>query len=207
MSLFSQYFYSQTLFPYAVKAMEFLTGSALYAGSRLFSYLEIYYISNFDGTHRQIKAGCINELEGRATPDKWEDPEIVGENRCNAHTVLRSFRSIENALAFWSNGDVDEQQFCHKLLLTGRPGLPDATKVWQFLLVGCPSDAPNGWQLHGLDVSKDNWATVALPAHWQCLGFDTPIYTNTVYPVGFFVCTNRTVCYDLIYTNVFLVSV
>lgn len=183
MSWFSKYFYSQALFPYASKAMEFVAGSAVYAGSYIFSYLELMYIRDFDTKHRQIKATDVRTDEKSTVSEKWENPEIVGENRRSAHTVLHSFRSADKALKYWSDEQVDEQVYCNKMLLTGYPGLPNPDKLWQFLLVGSPVDAPHGWELRGFDTSTGHWSDVSLPAHWQCQGFDIPIYTNTVYPV------------------------
>lgn len=180
MSWLSKLFYSQSIFPFAARAVEFIAGTAVYAGSYLFGYLEAKYIKDFDSKHRQTVVPAGSNAEGSCAPD-WENPEVVGRNRQKAHTVLRSFRSIEAARSYWTRGGADEERYCNKFLLTGTTGNPSTDKEWKFLLVGCPAAAPSGWWEHG--ESSEGWAGVALPAHWQCQGFDVPIYTNTVYPV------------------------
>ncbi|CAM9104921.1 unnamed protein product, partial [Ectocarpus fasciculatus] len=143
---------------------------------------EAKYIKDFDSKHRQTVVPAGSNAEGSCAPD-WENPEVVGRNRQKAHTVLRSFRSIEAARSYWTSGGADEERYCNKFLLTGTTGNPSTDKEWKFLLVGCPAAAPSGWWEHG--ESSEGWAGVALPAHWQCQGFDVPIYTNTVYPFRF----------------------
>ena len=191
MSWISKLLYSQSIFPYVVRAVEFIAGTATYAGSYLFGYLEARYIKDFDSKHRQAKpVTAETPREDGGVPD-WENPEIVGRNRRNAHTVLRSFRSAEAAFSYWASGGADEEKYCKKFLLTGAAGSPPTEKEWKFLLVGCPAAAPGGWweQVR----ADEGWVDVALPAHWQCQGFDIPIYTNTVYPVSTTTCSLHTV--------------
>jgi hypothetical protein len=190
----ASYFYSQNVFPYAARALDYITGSTLYAGSFAFALLEKLYMKNFDTKHRQRKLSpSLSAEQQQAGPElgnDWEDPEIVGKNRMHAHTVLRSFRSAEHALLYWADASMAprEREHCHKMLLTGAAGTPeqDTARSWEFSLVGSPELAPANWHHPEYSTGEDpsSWAAVSLPAHWQCQGFDTPLYTNTVYPVS-----------------------
>lgn len=185
MSWISKYFYSQGVFPYAARALEYITGTVVYAGTFLFYYLEKAYIRDFDSKHRQhrLEASLNNTDSEESRICDWENPEVVGRNKTHAHTVLRSFTSVEAALNFWVSSVPNEEVACNKLFLTGAAGEPDALKVWMFHLVGSVELAPSDWQHFRYAPRPGLWKPIALPGHWQCQGFDIPIYTNTVYPV------------------------
>ena len=183
MSWISKYFYSESIFPYASKAFDFITGTMVYAGGYVFTYLERAYIRDFDKKHRQqcLSSSPINKDEDEKVD--WENPTVVGRNRQPAHTVLRAFRSVDLAKSYWADMTADDEFYCRKILLTGPPGVPDPDKIWRFKLVGNPTLAPAEWFLPEFDLWDHSWSNISLPGHWQCQGYDIPIYTNTVYPV------------------------
>ena len=106
------------------------------------------------------------------------------------HTPLRSFPSTGAALAFWrvGGGDAGERAAVESALEGERVvGLPSTTQLllssetdWRFLLAPTPQQAPRGFQEPSFD--DGSWSSLPVPANWQLHGFDTPIYSNIVYP-------------------------
>jgi beta-galactosidase len=102
------------------------------------------------------------------------------------HTVLKSFVSSGHSRVFWESGGKPSgiQSHCNIYNLTGVVGVPDITQSWKFFLVGSPEAAPHGWEKSSYPLAE-TWKDMALPSHWQCQGYDVPIYTNTAYPFRF----------------------
>jgi beta-galactosidase len=89
----------------------------------------------------------------------WENPAVQQINTLTGHAPLHGFESVQTA----------QQQQSKRHLLNGD---------WQFALFARPELLP-------LDIVDANYVfpdTIAVPANWQLLGFDKPIYTNVQYP-------------------------
>lgn len=186
--------YSRAVMDRLIPFVEYLMLDGLYSGTAAFAFFEWLYIRGFDKNTRQrqaLQAGASgSSAAAEAEVDDWENPEVVSRNRRFTHTQLRSFDSKGNAINFWKlyGGSAEGRAKCLKnvFYLTGQAGQPDPAKIWEFSLVGKPSDSPYGWEKKDYKpLSASSWAAVALPAHWQLQGYDVPIYTNTQYPFEF----------------------
>mgnify|MGYP005780644965 FL=1 len=65
----------------------------------------------------------------------------------------------------------------------GKDGDPTAECLdgeWDFKFVKKVSLIPEGYEKTGARL--DGFTKIKVPSEWQIEGFDTPIYTNTVYP-------------------------
>ena len=51
---------------------------------------------------------------------------------------------------------------------------------WKFAFCKNPSEIPVGYEKDGADLSS--FGEIKVPSEWQIEGFDTPIYTNYIYP-------------------------
>ncbi|MFA6293625.1 MAG: sugar-binding domain-containing protein, partial [Victivallales bacterium] len=94
-----------------------------------------------------------------------ETPSLVHQNRLPARTEFLSYRKAADAVAF------DR---------TASPWLHSLDGDWRFHLADCPNHIPPGFQSDGFEDL--NWDMIPVPSHWQCLGYDTPRYTNATYP-------------------------
>ena len=90
------------------------------------------------------------------------DPRFVSDNRMPAHSDHRWFRDEVEAAAGTSS---------YEQLLSG---------VWKFHYAASPSDAIEGFEAVGFDVS--GWDDIPVPAHIQLQGYDLPQYVNVQYP-------------------------
>ncbi len=90
----------------------------------------------------------------------WENPGVVQVGRLRAHTPLRSFRSVSDALN-------EQDHRCRSL-----------NGQWSFTLFDRPEAVTPEF------IERPDWApgTIEVPLNWQCAGFDRPIYTNVQYP-------------------------
>jgi beta-galactosidase len=55
--------------------------------------------------------------------------------------------------------------------------------MWRFKYFNSVTDVPDGFYKEGHPL--DNWDCIPVPSNWQMHGYDTPNYTNTVYPFPF----------------------
>ena len=51
---------------------------------------------------------------------------------------------------------------------------------WKFAFCKNPSEIPVGYEKEGADLSS--FGEIKVPSEWQIEGFDTPVYTNYIYP-------------------------
>ena len=51
---------------------------------------------------------------------------------------------------------------------------------WKFRFCNTPSEIPAGYEKEGADLSS--FGEINVPSEWQIEGYDTPIYTNYIYP-------------------------
>jgi beta-galactosidase len=143
------------------------------------------YFRNFDESQRQAMPEA--QKQDPSSPADWENPEVISRRKRSPHTPLRSFTSSQAALNYWK-GQTQQQTetttTTQIFYLTGDVGEPDIDKQWRFCLLGSPESTPKDWQRIDF-AAASQWDRIALPNHWQCQGYDTPIYTNTGYPFRF----------------------
>lgn len=94
-----------------------------------------------------------------------ENPDILHCNRLSARSEFHSYPDAASALTRDPMASPWHQS------LDGD---------WKFLLADCPGHVPPEFRNSGFDDSS--WDVIPVPSHWQCLGYDTPRYTNTKYP-------------------------
>lgn len=94
----------------------------------------------------------------------WENPQMIGQNKELAHSTYIPFRTVEEALTQKRN-----QSVFYKTL----------NGTWKFSLAQKPADRPLDFFKPGYDVS--GWDNIRVPANWELLGYDVPIYVNHQY--------------------------
>lgn len=111
-------------------------------------------------------------LEGKTQENKtassnlaeWQNIAVYGINKEPAHSNLMPFRTVNEALTLKKNQSV------YYKTLSGK---------WKFNFVHKPADRPVDFFKVGYDDSK--WDYIAMPANWELLGYDYPIYVNHQY--------------------------
>jgi beta-galactosidase len=96
----------------------------------------------------------------------WENPQVVGINKLQAHATGVPFADQASAL---------------KRDSAASPWLRDLNGDWDFKLVANPGVVPEGFW--NLDYAVGNWDTIRVPSNWTMQGFDKPIYTNVQMPI------------------------
>ena len=98
-------------------------------------------------------------------PKPWEDPGICLVNKEAAHAHFIPFATAEQA----QTEDKWQSSFIKSL-----------NGTWQFHLAQNPSERPFWFFKNDFDTRK--WDNIQVPANWEIVGFDYPIYTNVKYP-------------------------
>lgn len=98
-------------------------------------------------------------------PKPWEDPGIFEVNKEEAHAHFIPFANAEQART------ADKWQSPYVESLNG---------TWQFHLAQNPSERPFWFFKNDFDTRE--WDQIEVPANWEVVGFDYPIYTNVKYP-------------------------
>lgn len=179
----SQRSFTDTLY----RNLFWLSTTVLFDGGNVFAFVQVLYRRYFDTNIRQKVTYEVGEIVDH------ENSKIVGRNRRPAHAFLRSLKSTDECLRYWSDNDRLESALENIFYLTGEPGKPINDQSWKFRLVGSPKESPAGWELPDFKAESassskkptGSWDSIALPGHWQLQGYDTPLYTNTVYPFAF----------------------
>ena len=94
-----------------------------------------------------------------------ENPTFLQHNRLPARSELFSYQNEADAIAFER---------------TASPWSKSLDGDWRFHLADCPNHVPSGFQ--SASFNDTAWDVIPVPSHWQCLGYDTPRYTNAIYP-------------------------
>ncbi|MDY3767715.1 MAG: glycoside hydrolase family 2 TIM barrel-domain containing protein [Lachnospiraceae bacterium] len=120
-----------------------------------------------DGSGQTTVTDTVQEGEAPAFPgEEWYDGNDVYQvNREDAHTIFKSYDSVEAARVREEETQVDYQ------LLNGD---------WKFMLSDNPSGRNNEFQDPSYDVS--GWDDITVPSNWQTEGYDYPKYTDTRLP-------------------------
>ena len=98
-------------------------------------------------------------------PKPWEDPAIYQVNKEAPHAHFIPFASAEQART------ADKWQ---------SPFLKSLNGTWQFHLAKNSSERPFWFFKNDFDTRQ--WNEIQVPANWEVVGFDYPIYTNVKYP-------------------------
>lgn len=120
-----------------------------------------------DGSGQNVGADTVQEEVAPAFPgEEWYDQRDVFQvNREDAHTIFKSYNSVETARVRQEDTAVDYQ------LLNGK---------WKFMLSENPSGRNNEFFDPSYDVS--GWDEITVPSNWQTEGYDYPKYTDTRLP-------------------------
>ncbi|WP_369692150.1 sugar-binding domain-containing protein [Formosa haliotis] len=97
--------------------------------------------------------------------NEWENPKIVGRNKEPARASFVMFDNETSALI-----DSPEKSKYYQSL----------NGTWKFNIVKNPTDRPQNF--YQTNLNDTDWKTIQVPSNWELQGFDTPIYTNIVYP-------------------------
>ncbi len=108
-----------------------------------------------------------SNLYGQESVHDWENSEIFGINKEEAHNTSIPFATFEQA----KKGDRESSPY-YKLL--------DGN--WKFNWVPKPADRPLNFYKTDYDVST--WDEIPVPISWQLYGYGIPIYLNTDYAFG-----------------------
>ena len=95
----------------------------------------------------------------------WENPEIFGINKEEAHNTFIPFATFEQA---------------QKSKRANSPYFKLLNGKWKFNWVPKPADRPKEFYQPEYDVSK--WDEIPVPGNWQMYGYGIPIYVNVKYP-------------------------
>ncbi|MDF1573057.1 MAG: glycoside hydrolase family 2 TIM barrel-domain containing protein [Bacteroidales bacterium] len=96
---------------------------------------------------------------------EWEDPQVYEVNREPQRAWFIPFKDS----ATFDAGDPSSSSFV--LSLNG---------TWKFHLAQNPDGRP--FMFYKEDYDIRDWEEIAVPANWEIVGYDVPIYTNVKYP-------------------------
>lgn len=99
------------------------------------------------------------------TPKPWEDPTVFAINKEAPHAHFIPYVTEKQA----RTGDKWQS-----------PLLQSLNGTWQFHLSQNPSERPFWFFKNDFDTR--DWDEITVPANWEVVGFDYPIYTNVKYP-------------------------
>ncbi|SMO50139.1 glycoside hydrolase family 2 TIM barrel-domain containing protein [Gracilimonas mengyeensis] len=102
-----------------------------------------------------ILALIVQTLFVQAQQNEWEDPTILDRNKEEGRAQFIVHQEGEK-LTQSLNG------------------------IWKFHIVKHPDQRPKDF--YKTDLSDYNWDDIKVPSNWELEGFDTPIYTNIIYP-------------------------
>ncbi|MCX2678481.1 DUF4981 domain-containing protein [Galbibacter sp. EGI 63066] len=97
--------------------------------------------------------------------NEWENPKVYERNKEAPHAEFIVYSDETSA-----KNDNPEQSTLYQSL----------NGNWKFSLVKKPKDRPADFYQKGIDDS--NWDEIKVPSNWELEGYDTPIYTNIIYP-------------------------
>lgn len=126
----------------------------------------------------------------------WEDPSFIKWRKRDPHVPLHCHDTVDGSLkhwydrfevnhrlaesAVWSDDAVSASLDSAAYWVKGLPFVKSLSGYWKFHLASNPGAVPHEFHENSFDDSS--WDTLPVPSNWQMHGFDTPIYTNVVYP-------------------------
>ncbi len=115
-----------------------------------------------------MKKGIISALLSvvclNLSAQNWQNPEIIGENKLPAHSLLIPFQEEPDFNTF-------NEQSPYYMSLNGD---------WNFFFLMNPLNTPDDFAKTSFDDS--NWKKLPVPSNWQTKGYGTPVYTNQLHP-------------------------
>ncbi|PLX05013.1 MAG: beta-galactosidase, partial [Marinilabiliales bacterium] len=99
-----------------------------------------------------------------SSQEYWENPQIISENKMDAHVNVIPYNSTEQAL----KGEKSSSTYYKSL-----------NGNWKFKWVESPELCPENFYLN--DYNSSNWETIPVPGNWELNGYGTPIYVNQPY--------------------------
>ena len=112
-----------------------------------------------------LVAAFSSLLQAQSTQNEWENPRVLDRNKEAPRAYFITYASAEKAIG--ANKETNE-------LFKSLNGL------WKFSLVKRPQDRPTDF--FKVDFKDAHWDEIKVPSNWELEGYDTPIYTNIVYP-------------------------
>ena len=112
-----------------------------------------------------IRSTISDLVTSKSTAD-WENPQVVGINKLQAHATGTPFADEATAL---------------KLDPAASPWWRNLNGDWDFTLVANPDVVPEGFW--NPEYDSGDWDTIPVPSNWTMQGFDKPIYTNIQMPI------------------------
>jgi len=106
-----------------------------------------------------------SSLFGQEAKPDWENPEVFGINKLEAHAHFIPFQNQESALSF------DVTRSDRYQLLNG---------YWDFKFLNNPDDTPK--EFFALEYDISSWDSIPVPSNWQLEGHGMPIYANVSMP-------------------------
>lgn len=94
----------------------------------------------------------------------WQNPEMIGENKLPAHTLLIPFDKQPDF------GQANEQSKYLKML----------NGEWNYLFLTNPLNTPKDFA--DVNYNDGSWSKIPVPSNWQTKGYGRPIYTNQRHP-------------------------
>jgi len=96
-------------------------------------------------------------LKAQIKINDWENPQVLGINKENAHATITLPGGKQN-----------------------NPGIISLNGTWKFKWSPNPETRPVDF--FKTDYSVAEWDNIQVPGNWEMQGFGTPIYTNIKYP-------------------------
>jgi len=104
-------------------------------------------------------------LYGQELKNDWENSELFGINKEEAHNTAIPFATYQQA----KEADWESSPFYKSL-----------NGEWKFNWVPKPADSPLDFYKIGYDISE--WNEIPVPGNWQMYGYGIPIYVNVKFP-------------------------
>jgi beta-galactosidase len=96
---------------------------------------------------------------------EWDNPGIVHVGTEKPHATMMVYPTAVQAMAAPA---------------VQSPWYQSLNGTWKFQGSLRPADRP--LEFYRADYSDSSWRTIPVPSNWQMHGFDTPIYSNIIYP-------------------------
>ena len=98
-------------------------------------------------------------------PSAWQDPTVFQINKVDVHAHFIPFETLEQART--------EEKW-------QSPLIQSLNGMWKFNLSHNPTERPHWFFMDDFDTRE--WDEIKVPANWEVVGYDYPIYTNVQYP-------------------------
>jgi len=111
-----------------------------------------------------IQIGFLFADRGEKSMNDWENPQMIGQNKLDAHSTLMVYDDETAAI----RGERFNSKYF--LSLNGK---------WKFNWAKTPAERP--LEFYKPDFSVNGWKEIEVPLNWQMADYGTPIYLNQPY--------------------------